>query len=207
VYAESGSQLPVATQVLIGLTGFLKRYFLIFLGIVVISLILFRRWSTTVSGRFLIDSALLRIPFFGNLILKYSVSGFTRTFATVLGSGIPVIESLRMSIGTLNNKLLERKMLVAVTRVEEGISLSAAVGSAGIMPPLALRMLAVGETTGSLEEMLADVSEFFEEDVNNGLHLLTTAIEPAIMLFMGLVIGAIVLAMYLPIFRIASTVG
>ena len=112
-----------------------------------------------------------------------------------------------MSVGTLNNKILERKLLEAIVRIEEGVRLSSALESVDMMPPLALRMLGVGETTGSLEEMLKDISEYFEEDVEGRLTLLTTAIEPAIMLFMGLIIGAIVITMYLPIFKIASTVG
>jgi len=103
--------------------------------------------------------------------------------------------------------VLERKLLEAVTRVEEGTRLSAALESVRVMPPLALRMLGVGESTGSLEEMLADVSDYFDEEVENRLTLITTAIEPAIMIFMGFVIGLIVIVMYLPIFNIASSVG
>lgn len=166
-----------------------------------------RRWTASGTGRFWLDGFKLQLPFFGDLITKYAVTGFTRTFATVLGSGIPVIESLKMSVGTLNNRVLERKLLEAVVRVEEGIRLSAALESVNMMPPLVLRMLGVGETTGSLEEMLGDISEFFEEEVDRRLTLLTTAVEPAIMLFMGLVIGTIVITMYLPIFKMGSTVG
>jgi type IV pilus assembly protein PilC len=112
-----------------------------------------------------------------------------------------------MSVGTLNNKILERKLLGAITRVEEGSRLSTALESVDLMPPLALRMLAVGESTGSLEEMLVDISEFYEQEVEGRLTFLTTIIEPAIMLSMGLIIGIIVLTMYLPIFKIASTVA
>ena len=149
----------------------------------------------------------LRVPLLGDVYTKYSVAGFTRTLATVLGSGIPIVESLKMSVGTLNNKVLERKLLQAVTRVEEGTSLSTALEGVKLMPPLALRMIGVGETTGSLEEMLRDVSDYFEEEIDRRLHILTTAIEPAIMVVMGIVIGAIIITMYLPVFKIAGTVG
>jgi type IV pilus assembly protein PilC len=207
VYADAGSSLPVPTQILISFTNFLKRYILVIIAALIVTSAYFRRWTAAGTGRFWLDGLKLRIPFLGDLFTKYAVAGFTRTFATVLGSGIPVIESLKMSVGTLNNKVLERKLLEAVGRVEEGIRLSSALESVNMMPPLVLRMLGVGETTGSLEEILGDISEFFEEEVDRRLTLLTTAVEPAIMLFMGLVIGAIVITMYLPIFKIGSTVG
>jgi type IV pilus assembly protein PilC len=207
IYADAGSNLPVPTQILISFTTLLKQYILVILAVIVVVAAYFRRWTRTGTGRYWMDGFKLRLPFIGNLITKYSVAAFTRTFATVLGSGIPVIESLRMSVGTLNNKILERKLLEAIVRVEEGARLSNALESVDMMPPLALRMLGVGETTGSLEEMLRDISEYFEEEVEGRMTLLTTAIEPAIMLFMGLIIGAIVITMYLPIFKIASTAG
>lgn len=207
IYADSGSLLPVPTQMLITITNFLKRYFLLFIGVLFVLLSMFRRWSATESGRFTVDSMKLRLPFFGKVFTKYSVSGFTRTFATVLGSGIPIVESLKMSVGTLNNKLLERKLLEAVVKVEEGTSLSVALESVKIMPPLAIRMLGVGETTGSLEEMLGDISEYFEDEIEAHLHVITTAIEPAIMIVMGIVVGAIIITMYLPIFKLGGTIS
>ncbi len=207
VYADSGSALPLPTQILITFTSLLRKYFLFAIGIFVVLLGLARRWKETESGRFQVDSLKTKIPFIGNLLTRYAVSGFTRTLATVLGSGIPIVEALKMSVGTLNNRVLERSLLQAITRVEEGTNLSTALTNAKLMPPLALRMLAIGETTGSLEEMLGDISEYFEEEIEKNLHILTTAIEPAIMLVMGLVIGVIIITMYLPIFKIAGTVG
>ena len=207
IYADSGAQLPLPTQYLILFTNFLKSYFPLIVILLFLAGFFSLRWMATDTGRYWLDKLKLRIPFMGNLFLKYAVVSFTRTFATVLGSGIPIVESLKMSVGTLNNKILEQKLLEAIGRVEEGARLSSALESVEMMPPLALRMLGVGETTGSLEEMLVDISEFFEQEVEARLTLLTTAVEPAIMLFMGLIIGIIVLTMYLPIFKIASTVG
>lgn len=207
IYADAGSQLPVPTLMLIAFTNFLKSYFLLIAGAVVAVAALLRRWSATGPGRYRVDALKLRLPFLREIFSKYSVSAFTRTFATVLGSGIPIVESLKMSVGTLNNKVLERRLLEAVVKVEEGTSLSVALESVKLMPPLAIRMLGVGETTGSLEEMLGDISEYFEEEIDAHLHILTTAIEPAIMIVMGLVVGVIVVTMYLPVFKIAATVG
>jgi type IV pilus assembly protein PilC len=168
---------------------------------------LFRKWVATDGGRFAVDSALLRLPLVGQALARYAVSGFCRTLATVIGSGVPIVEGLRMSVGTLNNRMLEKKVLEAIGRVEEGALLSSSLEMTGIMPTLAVRMIGVGETTGALEEMLNDVSEYFEEDIDARLHVLTTAIEPAIMLVMGFVVGGIILTMYLPIFKIAGTVS
>jgi type IV pilus assembly protein PilC len=207
VYADSGAQLPGPTQVLISLTAVLRRYFLVFLAVGFGAMFIFRQWAKTINGRYTIDGLKLRIPLFRELYSRYSLTSFTRTLSTVIGSGIPIVESLKMSVGTLNNRVLERRLLAAVAKVEEGVSLSAAFDGAKIMPPLALRMIGVGETTGSLEEMLTDVSEYFEDEIEARLHVLTTAVEPAIMVIMGIIIGVIILTMYLPIFRIAGTVG
>jgi len=207
IYADSGAALPMPTQMLINFTSFLRRYLLLFVGAFFVGAALFRRWSATETGRYAVDGMKIKTPFLGSVLTRYSVSGFTRTLATVLGSGIPIVEALRMSVGTLNNKVLERGLLTAVVRVEEGSKLSSALESIRLMPPLALRMLSVGETTGSLEEMLADISDYFEEEIERNLQVLTTAIEPAIMIVMGVVIGVIIIAMYLPIFKIANTVG
>jgi type IV pilus assembly protein PilC len=143
----------------------------------------------------------------GDIFSKYSIVSFTRTLATIIESGIPIVESLKMSVGTLNNKILERRLSAAIRRVEEGVSLSVAIDGAKLMPTLALRMLSVGESTGSLEEMLEGISDYFEEELDQRLHLLSTAIEPAIMVIMGVVIGTIIVTMYLPVFKLAGTVG
>lgn len=207
IYADAGSQLPVPTQILIAITNALRKYFFLNLGVMIALYAAFNRWSATESGRFKVDAIKLSLPSLGKVFNKYSVSGFTRTFATVLGSGIPIVEALKMSVGTLNNKVLERNLLEAVVKVEEGTSLSKALESVKLLPPLALRMLAVGEATGSLEEMLGDISEYFEEEIDEHLHVLTTAIEPAIMIIVGAVVGVIIITMYLPIFKIAGVAG
>jgi type IV pilus assembly protein PilC len=207
VYADSGSQLPALTQLLITFTSALRRYFVLGVIAVIGMLAAFNTWKKTDAGRFSIDRLKLTLPVAGDVFTKYSVAAFTRTLATVLGSGIPIIESLRMSIGTLNNVFMEKRLLEAVRFVEEGGRLSVALERINLMPPLALRMLGVGETTGSLEDMLIDISNYLEDELEERMHLLTTAIEPAIMLIMGVIIGVIIIAMYLPIFKIAGTVG
>lgn len=207
VYADAGSQLPLPTRILISFSSTLKHYILFVIALIGAVVMALRRWAATERGRFWVDDLRIRLPFIGEVFSKFAVASFTRTLATVIGSGIPIVESLKMSVGTLNNVVLERRLLQAVVKVEEGMSLSNAIESVKFMPPLALRMLGVGETTGSLEEMLSDISEYFESDIDARLHLLPTAIDPAIMIVMGLVVGVIIITMYLPVFKIAGTVG
>jgi len=207
VYTDSGSQLPALTQMLITFTTQLRRFFLLGVMLVIGLIAAFRYWLNTETGQYTFDRLKLTMPVVGDVFTKYSVAGFTRTLATVLGSGIPIIESLRMSIGTLNNVYMEKRLFETVRFIEEGGRLSVGLERINIMPPLALRMLGVGETTGSLEDMLIDISDYLEDELEERMNLLTTAIEPAIMLIMGVVIGVIIIAMYLPIFKIAGTVG
>jgi len=207
VYADAGSRLPTPTLILIGFTSILKKFFPLLVAAVFLGMYLFRKWLNTESGRVTFDGFTLRIPVLGDIFSKYSIVSFTRTLATIIESGIPIVESLKMSVGTLNNKILEKRLSVAIRRVEEGVSLSVAIDGAKLMPTLALRMLSVGESTGSLEEMLEGISDYFEEELDQRLHLLSTAIEPAIMVVMGVVIGTIIVTMYLPVFKLAGTVG
>ncbi|RII30529.1 MAG: type II secretion system F family protein [Geobacter sp.] len=207
VYADAGSQLPAPTRMLIAFTAFLRHFFPFAVLLAIAAAFSLRSWVATEAGRYKVDKFKLSIPLAGDVFTKYSVAGFSRTLATVLGSGIPIIESLRMSIGTLNNRFMEKRLFEAVKYVEEGGRLSAAFERAGIMPPLALRMLGVGEATGALVDMLMDVSDYLEDELEERINILTTAIEPAIMVVMGVVIGGIIIAMYLPVFKIAGTVG
>lgn len=207
VYKDSGSQLPLLTQLLITFTTLLRHYFVFGIILCIGLFAAFRSWLNSDAGRYAFDRFKLTVPLAGDVFTKYSVAAFTRTLATVLGSGIPIIESLRMSIGTLDNVFMEKRLFEAVRFIEEGGKLSVALERINIMPPLALRMLGVGETTGSLEDMLLDISSYLEDELEEKMHLMTTAIEPAIMLVMGVVIGVIIIAMYLPIFKIAGTVG
>jgi type IV pilus assembly protein PilC len=207
VYADAGSQLPLPTQILIAFTGFLRQFILLGILLLAGAFALFRWWFATESGKYAVDRYKLTIPLLGDVYTKYSVAGFSRTLATVLGSGIPLIESLRMSIGTLNNVYMEKRLLEAVRHIEEGGKISTAFEKINIMPPLAIRMLGVGESTGSLEDMLVDISDYLEDELEERMHKLTTAIEPAVMVVMGIIIGTIIITMYLPVFKIAGTVG
>ncbi len=207
VYADAHVQLPLITRVLIATAeGLVKGLpFLVPLALVVSAgITLFVRSE---RGGFFLDRVKLLLPFFGKLAVDYSLTGFCRTFGTTLNSGIPVIQAMQMSRGTLNNRVLEISFNRAIQRVEEGVSLAAALEQTGFFPVIALRMIGVGETTGALAEMLSDVSEYYEAEVERRLERLTTLIEPMMMMSMGLLIGGIVVAMYIPIFQLAGAVA
>jgi type IV pilus assembly protein PilC len=207
VYADAGSQLPLPTQMLIGFTSFLRRFSPFGALLAIGAMFAYRTWAATEGGRYTVDRLKLTLPYVGIMFTKYSVAGFTRTLATVIGSGIPIVESLRMCIGTLNNRFMEKRLFEAVRFIEEGGRMAVALERINIMPPLALRMLGIGEETGALEDMLVDIADYLEDELEERMQVLTAAIEPAIMLVMGVVIGIIIIAMYLPVFKIAGTVG
>jgi type IV pilus assembly protein PilC len=207
IFADAGSQLPFLTQVLISFTSTLRSFAPLLLLLTVACVVVYRSWVSGDKGRYAVDRFKLKIPYIGNVLKGYSLASFSRTLANLLGSGIPIIISLRMSIGTLNNVYMEKRLFEAAREIEEGRRLSSAFERTGIMPPLAVRMLAVGESTGALEEMLANIAEYLGEALDEQLHFITAAIEPAIMIVMGLIIGTIIIAMYLPIFQLAGAVG
>lgn len=206
IYADADAQLPLLTRMLVGISTNLVAWLPLLLPALIVVIAGARLYLASSAGALLLDRFKLRVPFFGPLFLDYALSGFCRTFGTTLASGIPAVQAMQMSRGTLNNRVLEQAMVRAVQRVEEGATISAAIEQTGYFPIIALRMIGVGETSGALADMLADVAEYYEQEVERRLDRLTTLIEPMMMLAMGLLIGGIVVAMYIPIFQMAGTV-
>lgn len=206
IYADANAQLPLLTRMLIGISTGMVSWMPLLLPALIVAIAGARLYALSGPGALLIHRLKLKVPFFGPLFLDYALSGFCRTFGTTLASGIPAVQAMQMSRGTLNNRVLEEAMVRAVQRVEEGTTISAAIEQTGYFPVIALRMIGVGEASGALAEMLADVAEYYEEEVERRLDRLTTLIEPIMMMAMGLLIGGIVVAMYIPIFQLAGTV-
>ncbi len=207
IYADAKVQLPLLTRIVIGaaegMVNFLPLVVLVLLGVGIAGRIFLR----SEKGAFWFDRLKLKLPFFGRLLGDYAVSSFCRTLSITLAGGIPAVQALRMSRGTLNNRSLEDRLLSATRRIEEGMGISPSFEKAGFFPSIALRMIGVGETTGALSEMLNEVADYYEMQVEQRLDKLTTLVEPVMMLVMGLLIGGIVVAMYFPIFQLAGTVG
>lgn len=204
VYGESGKALPAATQLLIDLVTRLEAYLapglLTFLGVG----LAVRAYYGTTAGRLNFDRLLLRLPVLGPIFVKHHTIQLTRTFATILAGGTPLVEALQIARGAVSNRFLSTGMARAVDEIREGATLATALDRPKVFPKLAIEMLSVGEETGSLEIMLRDVAEFYESDLDLRLTQLTTWIEPVLLLVMGVLVGAIVIVMYLPVFQMAG---
>lgn len=207
IYTDANVELPLMTQLLIGLSDIVGRYWYLLLLAFVVCLPLLKSIVRSTRGRLSVDKMMLRVPFLGGLKVEYALSSFNRTLGTTLDSGTPLVTAMQMARGTLNNLSLEQEMSQATRRVEEGSALSDSLERTGFFPPLALRMISVGETSGSLTDMLNDIADYYEAEVERRLTRLTTMIEPLLMMTMGLLIAFIIVAMYVPIFELAGTVG
>jgi type IV pilus assembly protein PilC len=206
VYGESAKSLPAATQALITLIKIGGAHFVPASAILAVALVGGHAWYRTPAGRLAVDRYLLRLPVFGPILIKHYTIQLTRTLATVLSGGTPLVDALEISRGAISNRFIAGGLAAAASEIREGSTLASAMERPQILPKLAIEMLSVGEETGSLEPMLRDVAEFYDGDLDVRLTQLTTWIEPVMLLIMGLVVGGIVIIMYLPIFQMAETV-
>lgn len=206
VYGESAKSLPAATQALMDLVGMAKTYLVPVIAILCAALLGGRAYYATPAGRLAIDRLLLVIPLLGPIFVKHHTIQLTRTLATILAGGTPLVDALQITKGAVSNRYIAMGLSDAVDEIREGTTLAAALDRSGVFPKLAMEMLSVGEETGSLETMLQDVGEFYEGDLDLRLSQLTTWIEPVLLLVMGILVGAIVIVMYLPVFQMAGTV-
>jgi len=207
MFADFGGSLPALTQFVIDLSNFMQKY-IIFIAIAVgIGLWLLKRFYDTPAGRLKIDGLALKLPVLGDLVRKIAVARFTRTFGTLIQSGVPIMDSLEIVARTAGNLVVENAILAARTSVGEGKTLAEPIGKTGVFPPMVVQMISVGEATGALDAMLAKIADFYDEEVDSAVAMLTSLLEPALMVFLGTVIGFIVIAMYLPIFKMASAIG
>jgi type IV pilus assembly protein PilC len=204
-YFDAGTELPWLTRVLVETSQGLKAHSGILLalcGLGVAGLVLAARNDTTRLG---LDQLRLNLPLVGGIQMTYATAQLFRTVATILGSGTPLLEAVRIAAGSQGNLFLRERLQEVVGRLEEGAMLSEALEEAEVFPRLSVRMVAAGESGGALEQVLGDVADFYDDELENRLNLLTSAVEPILMLIMGLLIGFIVVAMYLPIFQLAGT--
>jgi type IV pilus assembly protein PilC len=153
-----------------------------------------------------VDSLLLKSPVFGPLIQKVAVAKFTRTLGTLVSSGVPIIDSLGITARTAGNKVVEEAVVAVINSVKEGQSLAEPLARQEIFPPMVVQMIEVGESSGALDDMLEKIADFYDEEVDAAVSALTSLMEPALMVFLGVTIGFIVVAMYLPIFKMAGTI-
>lgn len=206
IYGDMDAELPAATRVLVTITGYLQGALpLFFFGVGVAGLTLWR-WRRTARGRRMTDRWIMHLPWVGVLASGYLFSRFARTLAMMQAGGIPMMPSLETTLGTVGNAHLVDRLRTALPRVAAGGSLADSLGKTGVVPPLMLELVAVGENSGSLGEMLGHVADLYDSEMDSRLTSLAAALEPVIMMGMGLVVAAIVVIMYLPIFHLSSVV-
>jgi len=204
IYQELGAQLPSLTAFVLALSRFVQR-FIIFIFLGLIGLVFgFRYWRKTPPGREAVDRGMLKFPVMGNLMRKISLSRFTRTLSTLISGGVPMLESLKIASTTTGNVIIERQILNARQMVSEGKSLNDALKEAGQgqFPPMMIQMVNVGESTGTLDEMLGKLANFFDDEVDDAVTSLLAALEPMVLIFVGGIVGGLVISMYLPLFNL-----
>jgi type IV pilus assembly protein PilC len=202
MFSGLGAELPEPTQVVLGISNFLSSNFL-YLTIGTGALMgLFFWWKKTPGGALIVDKTLLRTPVLGTLVRKSSVARFTRTLATLLASGVSILEALEITAKTAGNLVVSNAIQKSVLAIAEGDTITGPLKASGVFPPMVTQMIGVGEKTGGLDDMLNKIADFYDEEVDEAVSALTSVIEPIIIVFMGVVIGGIMIAMYLPMFDI-----
>ena len=198
-----GQQLPWFTQVIIDIATFMRRNVLLMVGGAIIGSYLINRWVKT-SGRLLWDRVKLRIPLVGSIIHRFAIMQFTQSLGTLLSGGTPMVPAIEIASQSVTNSLVSTRISGIVQNVREGEPLWRSLDNTGVVSDLAVEMIKVGESTGALTEMLANVSEFYDEEIESRLTRLVAAIEPLILVFMGGVIAVLLYAFYLPLFRLSQ---
>lgn len=207
IFESLGGALPFPTQVLIIISDMFRKYFFIMLGVLTAAIVLLKRYINTPKGRYQFDRLMLRLPIFGPLFLKASVARFARTFSTLMRSGIPILNALDIVAKTSGNKIIEETIENSRQAIRQGEPIAAPLEKSKVFPLMAVRMIGVGERAGELEKMLSKIADFYEEQVDAAVSGLTSIIEPLVIAFLGVVIGGIVLALFLPIFKITELVA
>jgi type IV pilus assembly protein PilC len=207
MFKSAGQSLPLPTLITLGLSKLIKKYVVIIIPGLILCFYLFRKYYQTEKGKTLFDFLLLKSPVFGPLFQKIAVARFSRTLGTLVSSGVPILDGLNIVSKASGNKIIETAILNARASIREGETISEPLGRSGNFPPMVIQMISVGESTGALDSMLSKIADFYEEEVDVAVGNLTSLLEPLLMVFLGLVIGGVVISMYLPIFQMASAVG
>lgn len=207
LFSSFGQALPAPTQFVINLSNFTVAYFPYMIAIFVAAMVGVRQAYKTEQGRLVMDKMILQAPVFGDLIRKSSIARFTRTLSTLVSSGVPILDALLITAKTSGNKVVERAILATRLSISEGNSISEPLVQSKVFPPMVCQMIAVGESTGALDSMLQKIAEFYEDEVDNMVANLTTLMEPMVILFLGVIIGGLVISMYLPIFKLGAVIS
>ncbi len=206
MFTDYGGALPALTQLVINVSNLTKDYFFYIIGGVVALGFMFRRYYKTETGRKVIDRLALKLPVIGDLIRKSSVAQMTRTLGSMLSSGVPILQGLEVVAGTTGNKIISMALMEVRKSISEGKTIAEPLRKEKVFPDMVVQMIGVGEATGSLDAMLSKIADFYEDEVDVAVTALTSLLEPLLIIFLGITIGTVVIAMYLPIFKLASVI-
>lgn len=204
LFQSNGMELPFLTKLVLDASSFMQNTWYLILGGLVGGFYGLKHYYASSTGRETIDTLLLRVPLFGDLIIKGGLAKFTRTLSTLLGAGVPIMDAMDIAAQVSGNYQLEKSLLKAKESIASGKSIAAPFAQEKMFPPLVVQMMAVGETTGALDQMLTKVADFFEDEVDAIVSALTSLIEPIMIVFLGGIVAFLVLAMYMPIFQMAG---
>lgn len=207
LFESFGSALPAPTQMVVDMSDFVKTKILYLIAAAGIIVYLFRLYRKSASGRKQTDALALKLPIFGPLLKKVAVARFTRTLGTMISSGVPILDALDIVARTSGNVILEQVIYEVRSSISEGQTIADPLSESGVFPAMVVQMIAVGEATGALDTMLEKIAEFYDQEVDVAVDALTSLLEPMLLLFLGGTIGGLVVALYLPIFKMAGAIG
>ena len=206
MFGSSGVPLPLPTRIVIGMSGFLKQYWWAILGAMIGGTMLFKRYYATPDGKLRVDRILLRFPVLGDVLRKSAVSRFTRTLGTLISSGVSILEGLEITAKTAGNRVVQDAIMASRASIAGGDTIAVPLQRSNVFPPMVISMIAVGEQTGGLDEMLSKIADFYDEEVDAAVSGLLAAMEPLMIVFLGVIVGGMVVSMYLPIFDMVNAV-
>lgn len=204
IFDSLGGTLPMPTQILIFVSDLLRKYFLYTVLVLGFGIYLFKNYLKTPKGKYQFDKRALSLPVFGPLLAKLAVAKFSRTFSTLVKSGVSILSALEIVSKTSGNKVVEEAVVNCSKSVRNGEPIAKPLAKSGVFPPMVTRMISVGEQTGQLEKMLSKIADFYDDQVDSAASALTSMIEPLVIAFLGIVVGGIVIALFLPIFKISQ---
>jgi type IV pilus assembly protein PilC len=207
MFVEFGGELPAPTKFVIALSNFLVKYFVVLIGGFYALVWAIKKYYKTPIGQKNIDRMALHAPIAGPLIRKVSVAKFTRTLGTMVSSGVPIMDGLEIVAKTAGNKIVEEAIYGVRQAISEGKTMAEPLAACGVFPPMVVQMIAVGEATGAMDAMLNKIADFYDDEVDDAVGAMTAMMEPLLMVFLGTTVGGLVVAMYLPIFKLAGAVG
>ena len=206
LFSSAGLALPLPTRIVMGASRFLKGYWWVVLAGIGTAVFLFKRYAATSNGRLKIDQILLKVPVLGDVLRKSAVSRFTRTLGTLVSSGVSILDGLEITAKTAGNRVVQDAIMESRSSIAGGDTIAAPLKKSGVFPPMVISMISVGEQTGGLDEMLSKIADFYDEEVDTAVSGLLSLLEPLMIVFLGVVVGGMVVAMYLPIFDMMETV-